>query len=138
MKVLVTGGAGYIGSHMVRRLEQAGVPAVALDNLSTGHRAAVRSPLEVVDLGDRVALDAVFARHEPRSVIHFAARTYVGESVEKPALYWRENVIHTWNLLEAMRAAECQEIVFSSTCATYGVPRRTRSRPTAARSSRWS
>src|SRR6188768_2187943 len=122
--VLVTGGAGYIGSHTTRLLEQHGVPVVVLDNLSTGWRQAVRSPLAEVDLGDRARLDAVFTLHKPRAVIHFAARTYVGESVEKPALYYRENVFHTWNLLEAMRAAGCREIVFSSTCATYGNPRR--------------
>ncbi len=120
--VLVTGGAGYIGSHTTRLLQARGVPVVVLDNLSTGWRAAVSAPLEVVDLGDREALARVFAAHQPRAVIHFAAKTYVGESVEQPALYYRENVIHTWNLLEAMRGAACREIVFSSTCATYGNP----------------
>jgi UDP-glucose-4-epimerase GalE len=120
--VLVTGGAGYIGSHAVRVLEQRNVPVVVLDNLSTGHRSAVKAPLEAVDLGDRSALDAVFARHRPVAVIHFAAKTYVGESVEKPAIYYRENVLHTWHLLEAMRAHETRDIVFSSTCATYGNP----------------
>ncbi|MCY2958577.1 MAG: UDP-glucose 4-epimerase GalE [Planctomycetota bacterium] len=122
--VLVTGGAGYIGSHTTRLLQARGVPVVVLDNLSTGWRQAVSAPFELADLGDRARLDAVFARHRPRAVIHFAAKTYVGESVEKPALYYRENVFHTWNLLEAMRAAECREIVFSSTCATYGNPLR--------------
>lgn len=120
--VLVTGGAGYIGSHATRLLQERGIPVVVLDNLSTGWRAAVRAPFEQADLGDRARLDEVFARHRPRSVIHFAAKTYVGESVEKPALYYKENVFHTWNLLEAMRAANCLEIVFSSTCATYGNP----------------
>jgi len=122
--VLVTGGAGYIGSHTTRLLQERGVPVVVLDNLSTGWRQAVRAPFELADLGDRARLDEVFARHRPRSVIHFAAKTYVGESVEKPALYYRENVFNTWNLLEAMRATECREIVFSSTCATYGNPLR--------------
>ncbi len=120
--VLVTGGAGYIGSHAVRALERRGVPVVVLDNLSTGHRAAVRAPLEVVDLADRSALARVFMAYRPAAVIHFAARAYVGESVGDPSRYYRENVINTWNLLEAMRAAACRDIVFSSTCATYGDP----------------
>ncbi|MEX1023824.1 MAG: UDP-glucose 4-epimerase GalE [Planctomycetota bacterium] len=120
--VLVTGGAGYIGSHTVRALQEREVPVVVLDNLSTGHAASVTAPLEVVDLADRAALAAVFARHAPAAVIHFAARAYVGESVVDPARYYRENVVNTLNLLEAMRASECQRIVFSSTCATYGEP----------------
>jgi UDP-glucose-4-epimerase GalE len=121
--VLVTGGAGYIGACCVRVLERLGVPVVVLDNLSTGHRASVRGTFEHVDLGDRDALARVFATHEPVAVVHFAARCYVGESVTEPATYYRENVIHTWNLLEAMRAHGCRDIVFSSTCATYGEPR---------------
>ena len=121
--VLVAGGAGYIGSHTVRLLEERGVPAVVFDNLSTGHRAAVgASPLVVADLGDREALAHVFREHEPRAVIHFAAKAFVGESVEHPSKYYRENVVYTWNLLEEMRAAGVNEIVFSSTCATYGEP----------------
>ena len=95
---------------------------VVLDNLSAGHRGAVRSPIETVDLGDRDALARVFDRHRPAAVIHFAAKCYVGESVQQPALYYRENVGCTWNLLEAMRAAGCRDIVFSSSCATYGSP----------------
>src|SRR5688572_5357425 len=121
--VLVPGGAGYIGSHFVRVLERLEVPVVVLDNLSTGHRESVRAPFEDVDLGDREALAGVFARHRPAAVVHFAAKCYVGESVTEPAKYYRENVIHTWNLLEAMRAHGCRDIVFSSTCATYGEPR---------------
>jgi UDP-glucose-4-epimerase GalE len=120
--VLVAGGAGYIGSHTVRHLEDQGTEVVVLDNLSTGHRAAVKSPLEVVDLGDRARLGDVFAKHRPSAVIHFAAKCYVGESVLDPSKYYRENVTHTWNLLEAMRAASCRDIVFSSSCATYGDP----------------
>ena len=122
--ILIAGGAGYIGSHTVRLLEQRGVPLVVVDNLSTGHRAAVRSPLEVAELGDRAALDRIFREHRPRAVVHFAARAYVGESVTDPARYYRENVVATFTLLEAMRAAGCGEIVFSSTCATYGEPTR--------------
>jgi UDP-glucose-4-epimerase GalE len=98
------------------------VPVVVLDNLSTGHRDAVTAPLHEVDLGDRAALERVFAEHRPRAVIHFAARAYVGESVTDPARYYRENVVSTFTLLEAMRAAGCGAIVFSSTCATYGNP----------------
>ncbi len=120
--VLVAGGAGYIGSHTVRLLERRGVPVVVLDNLSTGHRSAVKCALEVVDLADREELARVFALYRPVAVIHFAAKCYVGESVTEPSKYYRENVIHTWNLLEAMRTARCRDIVFSSTCATYGDP----------------
>jgi UDP-glucose-4-epimerase GalE len=120
--ILVCGGAGYIGSHTVRLLERSGARVVVLDNLSTGHRAAVRAPLEEVDLGDRAGLEAVFARQRPRAVVHFAAKCYVGESVENPAKYYRENVVNTWHLLEAMRAHGCGEIVFSSSCATFGEP----------------
>jgi UDP-glucose-4-epimerase GalE len=120
--VLVAGGAGYIGSHTARALVQLGVPVVVLDNLSTGHRAAAGGKLAICDLGDREALQRVFREHRPRSVVHFAARCYVGESVQDPARYYRENVIHTWNLLEAMRANGAREIVFSSSCATYGNP----------------
>ena len=120
--VLVTGGAGYIGSHTVRLLARSGVEVVVLDNLSKGHRAAVEVPLEVVDLGDRPKLDELFERLRPRSVVHFAAQAYVGESVAEPAKYYLENVHFTWNLLQAMRQVDCSEIVFSSSCATYGVP----------------
>jgi len=120
--VLVAGGAGYIGSHTVRLLQQRGVEVVVLDNLSTGHAEAITAPLEQVDLGDPAGLAEVFARVRPKAVIHFAAKCYVGESVTEPSKYYRENVIYTWNLLEAMRAAECRDIVFSSTCATYGEP----------------
>ena len=120
--VLVAGGAGYIGSHTVRRLRRDGVATVVLDNLSTGHRPAVQGDFEEVDLGDRAGLERVFREHRPAAVIHFAAKCYVGESVEDPAKYYQENVAYTWNLLEAMRAASCRDIVFSSTCATYGEP----------------
>jgi len=120
--VLVPGGAGYIGSHTVRLFQRRGVPVVVLDNLSTGHAASVSAPLERIDLGDRSALGQVFERHAPRAVVHFAAKTYVGESVSDPARYYLENVGHTWNLLEAMRASGCRDIVLSSSCATYGNP----------------
>jgi UDP-glucose 4-epimerase len=120
--VLVVGGAGYIGSHTVRMLEERGVPVLVFDDLSTGHREAVRAPFVEGSLRDREALRSLFRDHAPRSVIHFAAKCYVGESMENPAKYYEENVLHTFHLLEAMREAECREIVFSSTCATYGDP----------------
>lgn len=120
--ILVAGGAGYIGSHTVRALEQRGLPVVVLDDLSAGHREAIRAPLEVCDLGDREGLKRVFAKHNPRSVIHFAAKCYVGESVEDPAKYYEHNVLYTWTLLQEMRASDCRNIVFSSSCATYGNP----------------
>ncbi|MFT5690085.1 MAG: UDP-glucose 4-epimerase, partial [Planctomycetota bacterium] len=120
--VLVAGGAGYIGSHTVRLLQQRGVDVVVLDNLSAGHRASTTATLEEVDLGDRTGLAAVFAKHKPSAVVHFAAKCYVGESVTDPSKYYLENVHHTWCLLEAMREAGCRDIVFSSTCATYGEP----------------
>ena len=120
--VLVCGGAGYIGSHTVRALQQRGVEAVVLDNLSTGHREAITAPLVEVDLGDREGIRTALANYAPKAVIHFAAKCYVGESVTDPATYYRENVHYTWNLLEEMRAAGVNDIVFSSTCATYGEP----------------
>jgi UDP-glucose 4-epimerase len=120
--VLVAGGAGYIGSHTVRALQAQGTQVVVLDDLSAGHRAAIDAPLEVASLGDPEALARVFAEHKPRAVIHFAAKCFVGESVEDPAKYYEHNVLFTWNLLQAMRAAKCKRIVFSSSCATYGDP----------------
>ncbi len=124
--VLVCGGAGYIGSHTVELLKRSSVEVIVLDNLTNGHRQAVDTlgvPLEVCDLGDPAGMDRVFAKHQPKAVIHFAALCYVGESVTDPAKYYRENVTNTWELLEAMRRAGCRDIVFSSTCATYGEPR---------------
>lgn len=120
--VLVVGGAGYIGSHTVRLLEERDVPVVVLDDLSSGHREAVRCPFVQGSLGDREIVASIFEQWRPRAVMHFAARCLVGESVENPALYYRENVMNAWHLLEEMRRAECQELIFSSTCATYGVP----------------
>jgi UDP-glucose 4-epimerase len=120
--VLVAGGAGYIGSHTARLLRRCGVATVVLDNLSTGHADLAPEGCERVDLGDVAGLAALFARAQPRAVIHFAAKAYVGESVEDPAKYYLENVHYTWNLLQAMRAARCRDIVFSSSCATYGEP----------------
>jgi UDP-arabinose 4-epimerase len=123
--VLVTGGAGYIGSHTAKALSRAGYMPVTVDNLSRGHAWAVKwGPLEQADLGDKEALRAIFRRWQPKAVLHFAAHAYVGESVSDPFLYYRNNVAGTLSLLEAMREAGCDKIVFSSTCATYGTPDR--------------
>ena len=119
--VLVTGGAGYVGSHACKALADAGWVPVAYDDLSTGWRDAVRyGPFEAGSVLDRATLDAVLARHAPVAVMHFAAKTLVGEAVEKPGLYWRTNVCGTLTLLEAAVAAGVGAFVFSSTCAVYG------------------
>jgi UDP-arabinose 4-epimerase len=121
--VLVTGGAGYIGSHTCKALAAAGYSPVTLDNLAYGHRWAVRwGPFEQADLADRQSVERVLREHRIGAVIHFAAYAYVGESMTDPGKYFRNNVVNTLNLLEAMRAAGVGRIVFSSTCATYGVP----------------
>ncbi len=125
MKVLVTGGAGYIGSHACKALAEAGHQPITFDNLSTGHAWAVRwGALEAGDMLDDRRLAEVFARHRPEAVMHFAALAYVGESMRDPARYQRVNVVGTLNLLDAARAAGVHRIVFSSSCATYGVPDR--------------
>lgn len=124
MKILVTGGAGYVGSHACKALAAAGHDPVVYDNLSTGHRWAVRwGPLVEGDLRDRERLAWAFAEYRPELVMHFAARAYVGESVTDPQLYYDNNVGGTLALLSEMRRAEVRRIVLSSTCATYGIPR---------------
>jgi UDP-glucose 4-epimerase len=124
--VLVTGGAGYIGSHAVLALQQAGYQVVVLDNLVYGHRDLVETVLKaelvVGDTNDRALLDQLFAARRFDAVIHFAAYAYVGESVSHPDKYYRNNVLGTLTLLEAMVAANIKQMVFSSTCATYGIP----------------
>ena len=121
--VLVTGGAGYVGSHCCKALAAAGFLPVTYDNLSRGHRWAVNwGPLEEGDILDRARLDAAIARHKPTAVLHFAALTYVGESTTDPALYYRVNTTGALTILEAMKAAAVPCFVFSSTAATYGVP----------------
>lgn len=121
--VLVVGGAGYIGSHMVKRLDRAGYRVVTLDNLSLGHRdAVVAGELWVGDLMDREALSRVFAAHRFDLVMHFAASARVGESVAEPRKYYANNVVGALNLLDAMLDAGVRRLIFSSTCATYGVP----------------
>uniref|UniRef100_UPI0017F578EB UDP-glucose 4-epimerase GalE n=1 Tax=Ramlibacter sp. TaxID=1917967 RepID=UPI0017F578EB len=122
--VLVTGGAGYVGSHACKALAAAGFVPVAFDNLSRGHRESVRwGPLVQGDILDRPALDAALRQYAPLAVLHFAAFAYVGESVTEPGKYYRNNVTGSLTLLEAMRHAGVHQLVFSSSCATYGVPR---------------
>jgi len=119
--VIVTGGAGYIGSHACKALSQHGFRPVTIDNLSTGRRDAVRwGPLEIGDILDPARLHEVFAQYCPAAVMHFAACALVGESMAEPARYWRNNLIGTINLLDACRTHGVGGFVLSSTCAVYG------------------
>jgi UDP-glucose-4-epimerase GalE len=118
--ILVTGGAGYIGSHCCRALLAAGYDPIVYDNLSTGHRSFVAGPLVVGDLQDKAALARAFAEHDIAAVMHFAAASLVGESVADPHKYYLNNVVGTLSLLDAMREAGCRRLVFSSTGAVYG------------------
>ena len=123
MKVLVTGGAGNIGSHTAKALAHAGHEPVVFDDLRTGHAENVRwGPLVRESLDDSAAIRRALADHRIDAVVHFAASAYVGVSMREPAAYFRNNVANTLNLLEAMLAAQVGTIVFSSSCATYGVP----------------
>ena len=123
MNILVTGGAGYIGSHACKALALAGYTPVAYDNLVYGHRWAVKwGPFEEGDIHDRDRLDRVMKKYSPEAVMHFAAYAYVGESVTDPYRYYRNNTAGTLTLLESMRDHQINRIVFSSTCATYGIP----------------
>jgi UDP-arabinose 4-epimerase len=125
-KILVTGGAGYIGSHVCKALAQRGHVPVTYDNLVNGHDWAVRwGPLEVGDIADRPALESVVARHAPEAVIHLAAYAYVGESVVDPGKYYRNNVAGSLTLLEVLRDRGVGRLIFSSTCAVYGIPEAT-------------
>lgn len=120
-RVLVTGGAGYIGSHACKVLSQNGYVPVCFDNYSTGWPDAVKfGPAEQGDISDRNRLDEVFAKHSPVAVMHFAAFSQVGESMSDPGKYWRNNVLGSLTLIESAVAAGCLDFVFSSTCATYG------------------
>jgi UDP-arabinose 4-epimerase len=124
-RILVTGGAGYIGSHACKALAWAGYTPVVFDSLVYGHRWAVKwGPLREDDILDAERLDAVLADYRPDAVMHFAAYCYVGESVREPAKYYHNNVVGTLSLLEAMRRHGIDKLIFSSTCATYGVPSR--------------
>jgi UDP-arabinose 4-epimerase len=121
--VLVAGGAGYIGSHACKALAEAGYVPVTFDNLSYGHRRAVQwGPLVVGDIADTALVRRTLREHRIEAVMHFAAFTYVGESMSDPQRYFANNVINTLGLLDAMREVGVERIVFSSTCATYGMP----------------
>ncbi len=125
--ILVTGGAGYIGSHAALALKKAGYAVIILDNLSYGHQEivdrAIETKLIIGDTSDRSLLDELFTAHKIDAVMHFAAYIAVGESVKEPGKYYRNNVASTLNLLEAMLAHGIDKIVFSSTCAVYGMPK---------------
>jgi len=122
--VLVTGGAGYVGSHACKALARAGYSPVTYDSLAMGHEWAVRwGPLEVGDIRDEARLTEVMRRHRPEAVLHFAASAYVGESVTHPAEYYSNNVVGSLSLLNAMRHTGVGRLVFSSTCAVYGEPK---------------
>jgi UDP-arabinose 4-epimerase len=133
--VLVTGGAGYVGSHVCKALDRAGIVPVTFDNLSTGHRWAVKwGPLEIGDVRDSTRLEAVMRQHRVKAVLHFAALSLVGRSAEQPVEYYDVNVGGPIALLKAMGNCGIRRLVFSSTCAVYGVPPRlpiTEDMPTA-------
>ncbi len=121
--ILILGGAGYIGSHTLKHMMEHGYECVVVDNLSYGHKEAVQCKnFEIADLMDKSSLQAVFKKYKIDAVIHFAAFTYVGESVTDPKKYYENNVIGTLNLLSVMLEFNVKKIVFSSTCATYGNP----------------
>ena len=125
MNVLVAGGAGYIGSHTVKRLKAAGHAVVVYDDLSRGHRQSGEInavPFVHADLNDKPKLLTALRDHKVDAVMHFAAFAYVGESVDKPLMYYHNNVATTVSVLETMKEAGVDRFVFSSTCATYGDP----------------
>jgi UDP-glucose 4-epimerase len=123
MRVLVVGGAGYIGSHMVKMLLGAGHDVITLDNLSSGHRDAVLGGIFIEgDLTDKYCLNQIFEQYQPDAVMHFASYIQVGESVRKPDIYYRNNVTNTLNLLDAMLQFEVKKFIFSSTAAVFGEP----------------
>jgi UDP-glucose-4-epimerase GalE len=125
VSILIVGGAGYIGSQTAKRVAQAGLEPVVFDNLVYGHKWAVKwGPFVEGDLADGALIKRVLEQHAVTAVVHFAAYAYVGESVTHPRKYFRNNVAGTLNLLDAMIDAGVRDIVFSSTCATYGEPQR--------------
>ena len=124
--ILVVGGGGYIGSHTCLDLAEKGYTPIVYDNFSNGHRDFVKwGPVEEGDIRDRARLDEVFRKYAPAAVIHFAALIEVGESVKDPLAFYENNVAGSLTLFAAARAANCRRLVFSSTCATYGVPEQT-------------
>ncbi|MCL2647400.1 MAG: UDP-glucose 4-epimerase GalE [Phycisphaerales bacterium] len=124
MKICVIGGAGYIGSHAVKLLAEKGHEVTCIDNLSNGHAAAVdgRAKFFVADLANTFQMIDIFQRRKIEAIMHFAASAYVGESVTDPRKYYRNNVSNTVSMLDAMHATGIKKLVFSSTCATYGMP----------------
>src|SRR5436190_11639761 len=125
MRILVTGGAGYIGSHAVKLFGSRGHQVWVYDNLSFGHRAAVPADRLIVgELAESARLEQALLAHRIEAVVHFAAFAYVGESVTDPGKYYQNNLVNTLNLMECMRRNRIWRVVFSSTCATYGVPQR--------------
>lgn len=122
-KILVTGGAGYIGSHTVNALQEKGYEVVVYDNLSTGHEWAVKDcELIIGDIADTEHLESVFDKYQVEAVVHFAASSLVGESVSNPAKYYENNVVGSKRLFDTMLSKGVNKLVFSSTCATYGLP----------------
>ena len=121
--IIVTGGAGFVGSHTCKALARAGYLPVTLDNLERGHRWAIKwGPFEQADLRNKRDLQRIFEKWKPSAVVHFAAYAYVGESVAEPTKYYDNNIGGTANLLAACAEFGCKNIVFSSTCSTYGIP----------------
>lgn len=121
--ILVTGGAGYVGAHTCNILSKNGFNVIVYDNLSTGHREFVKwGPLEIGDLLDTNNLIDIIKKYKIDAVFHFAAKAYVGESVQNPFKYYKNNIVGSESLLEAMQITNVKDIIFSSTCATYGIP----------------
>ncbi len=125
MAILVCGGAGYIGSHVNKQLNREGYETIVFDNLVYGHREAVKWGTFIEgDLANEAEIEAVFSAHKIDAVFHFAAYAYVGESVTEPEKYYYNNVVNTLNLLKVMKRHGCNKLIFSSTCATYGEPKK--------------
>src|SRR5947207_85034 len=125
MAILVTGGAGYIGSHSVRLLADRGYKIIVLDNLVYGHKEAIVNKdvkLIIGEIDDETLLEKIFTEHKVEAVMHFAAYAYVGESVTEPSKYYRNNTFAPLAILDMMRKYNCRNFIFSSTCASYGDP----------------